>query len=497
MTKKYLIIGDLKLEDKYGQFFLKLLSKAGINESDCCFNELPDDNTVIILLGEDSLVKFLGMSGIEARRGSIYKFSQNYVIPTFHPRSVAKGGGVTRWYSIAIVHDLQLAIKVYNKEELPLHPRLEVVKNVNQLYDFFSKIPTDSLCAFDIETSMCAGEWIRCIGFSHDPSFGVVVPFEDNNTDYLDWIKCLSTCMTSKKIRWVGQNGYNFDIPFIKRVWGFEVGGYFADSMILHHMLYPEFPHDLGTISSFYTTIPYYKDTSEENLFQYNCNDAVATLIATTKMLEEAKERGFESLYRNYYHPLILTLGKLAQKGMRIDKEYQHQLRSNLKSEIKSLQTELDTIYQRYTSTGYLKTKRRRFECLQQAGRKSIRLPNKKKAKWTTRRVDSQIKKLTELITKKESLNVRSTKDLAHFLYITLDLPSKTKDGRLTTDETAINQLYLKTKHPFLKTMLELRNRRNMLSRWGMLKTSSEGLITTNYAFTDTGRLRSGRMEAK
>lgn len=451
---------------------------------------------VVIGFGGEALRALTGLKGIEAHRGSIYYRKNIPIVCTFHPAAILRGGGTSYWYAPAAIHDMQRAKMVVTQGLKPLSPKLRLVTNPAELDNYLGTVSqTTTLCAFDIETEYKGGEWIKCIGFSDSPQEGVVVPFaNDVLQNQLELLQVIKKWMTLDQIEWIGQNAYNFDIPTIKRVWGFDVKGFAYDTMVMHHVLYPEFPHDLATISSFYSLIPYWKDTSEENLYQYNCNDAVSTFIDMQGMWEEMKKRGFDKLYTEYYQPLLLPLQLMTIRGMRIDRDYQKTLREELKSEIKTLQRDLDASIVRYRGLGTTIAYDRRLQrcnALIAGGRKTVRLCGKRK------RLTSYCKQLLAKIAKEKTLNVRSTKDLAHFLYTVLALPVKTKKGKVTTDETALNQLYIKTQHPFLKTMLQLRNRRNMLSRWGNLKTDSNGLIGTTYSFAETGRLRSGRFEAK
>jgi uracil-DNA glycosylase family 4 len=456
---------------------------------------------VVIALGTEATKAIVNKFGIECQRGSIFPIPDVGIpcIPTFHPSAILRGGGTSHWYLPAAIHDVQRAKAVANGTATAHLPNYKVITVPAHLDQWFGTVSQASaLCAFDIETEYIGGEWIKCIGFAAGEEEGIVVPFgKELITGQLELLQVIRKWMTSGLIAWIGQNAYNFDMPMIKQIWGFEVKNYKYDTMVMHHVLYPEFPHDLATIASFYTLIPYWKDTSGENLYKYNAYDAVATWVSQQAMWKEIKDRKFDTLYTEYYQPLLRALNIITMRGMRIDKEYQLKLRKELKDEIKTLQTELDKIYLQHTNTNRLQRTLLRIAKLMQGGRKTVSLRNKKTQKFQKKRLSSLQTATEKEIKKRGTLNVRSTKDLAQFLYKTLKLPIKTKQGKTTTDVTALNQLYIKSKHPFLKTMLKIRNLRNMLSRWGHLKTDEDGLISTTYSFADTGRLKSGKFEAK
>jgi uracil-DNA glycosylase family 4 len=454
--------------------------------------------SVIIPLGEEPLKAVLGLEykSISNWRGSILDFKSIPVVPTFHPAYLLRMGG---WASVAFIEDLKRAIQVKNGKLEAKIPILKLCELADQLDIYFGTIAeTIGYCAFDIETTTKGGEWIKCIGFACNNNEGVVIPFPQDivTREHLNLQYVIRKWMTSGQIKWIGQNAYNFDIPYIERVWGFTVVNYVFDTMVAHSLIYPEFPHDLGTLVSFYTAIPYYKDISDKNLYQYNCNDVVATFTAAQKMMEELKAEKFADLHNNVYLPLLTPLRIMATKGLKIDTIYQKELKDGLKKEIKGLQKELDSYYTKYTNTSRLRLRLRRVQLFLADDRKTIKLWNPRTRRAVRKRKLSYVTQLESKIERKSSLNVNSPKELAKFLYEVLKLPIKTKNGKVTTDETALNQLYIKTQHQFLKTMLALRDKRNMLSRWGNLKTD-DGRIYTYFAFTETGRLRSGRYEAK
>lgn len=453
---------------------------------------------VVVVLGEEAMRAVCGQRSIVSRRGSIYSYSGIPIVPTFSPKSIIFGGGTSHWYTPAAIHDLIRARLVSKNKLTPTLPEYRLISNPREMDMFFEGVSKrHGVCSFDIETTQMGGDTIRCIGFAEDDKRAVVANFEDPTIPYLEILQVIRKWMTSGLIKWVGQNAYNFDIPYIKKTWGFEVRGFFADTMVMHHVLYPEFPHDLASISSFYSTVPYWKDTSEENLYKYNAYDVCATFSAWRGMDQEMAKCGMKELYYTYYQPLLTPLCHITMRGMRIDKEYQRQLKRELREEITGLQKDLDKTYVGYTNTDELMRKKLRVCRLIEGGRKTVKLPNKKLGKFQRKRLSSLRDAIEKEIKKKGSLNVRSTKDLAHFLYSVLGLPKKTKKGRVTTDVTALNQLFIKTQHPFLKTMIKLRTKKNMLSRWGMLKTDENDLIGTTYSFAETGRLKSGKFKAK
>ena len=94
----------------------------------------------------------------------------------------------------------------------------------------------------------------------------------------------------------LGQNFYNFDSNFYESL-GFRFRE-IRDTMIMHHVLWPELPHKLQHLTRQYTREKYYKDEGHNwsnanrgTWKLYNCKDTCVTLEAYNRMQEELEER--------------------------------------------------------------------------------------------------------------------------------------------------------------------------------------------------------------
>jgi hypothetical protein len=97
----------------------------------------------------------------------------------------------------------------------------------------------------------------------------------------------------------VGQNFFNFDANFYEML-GFKLPlEHCRDTMILHHLLWPELPHKLQFLARQYTRQQFWKDEgagwSLKNMAQmkrYNVKDVCVTMEIFYAELEEMKARG-------------------------------------------------------------------------------------------------------------------------------------------------------------------------------------------------------------
>lgn len=96
----------------------------------------------------------------------------------------------------------------------------------------------------------------------------------------------------------LGQNFFDFDAPRLNAL-GIDIPyGSISDTLIRHHILWPELPHKLQFQTRQYTRQPYYKDEGHgwnlkdlKKLKRYNCLDVCVTYEIYEKQEEEFNER--------------------------------------------------------------------------------------------------------------------------------------------------------------------------------------------------------------
>lgn len=503
-----LLILDKPLKEKPQEQFQSLLELAGIENNTVLYLSINEDlegickdlNPKLILAFGDKVFEHLfQMPKVLKWRGSILEWNGIKTIPTIHPEQILKGGGTSYWYKPAVFMDLIKAKEESKTNEKAHKVRTVLIRQAKQLDAFFNRVAgTNGYCSFDIETTLRGGEAIRCIGFANDITTGYVVPIQDLDTlEGLKMIEMIKSWMTGYSIKWIGQNAYGFDINYMQRVWKFEVKNFFFDTMVAHHVLYPEFPHDLGFLTSMYTRIAYYKEEITENLYPYNAKDAVGTFIIADKQFRELHKRNLSEHYFDYYHQLLTPLREMSHRGVAIDKKWQKQLKEDLECEIEILQNEINSIFLKHTNTFGLERRLRRVERFLESERKTVKLWNPKTRKSQKKRKVSFVESIKKTIEGKKVLNVGSTPGMQNFLYNVLKLPKQYKNKKLTTDETALGKMFIATKHPFLKTIIKLRKTRKSLSDYGKMTTDYDGRVRTTYSFAETGRLKSGKFDAK
>ena len=393
---------------------------------------------VYLACGAQALQALTGQSGIEAWRGSVIPCTLvpgRKVIGTLHPAHALRD-----WPSTYIIErDLRRA----RRESL--YPD---IRRVERKFTINADLETtvnylDSLgdpISVDIET--IGMDYPTCVGISDDPTRAICIPFRGGrlNPGELAYVwRRLYRVFESRGI--IGQN-IQFDLTRLER-YGFRFPRIAFDTMLAHHLLYPEFAHDLGFITSIYTPDPYYKHESSTDLWGYNCKDACLKYLSYQGLHQELVQAGQLEYFMEHVMGLIRPIMAMQATGLLIDTE------------------------------GLEKTKRR-FEL----EREYLQLTLDRLLGW--------------------EINVKSPPDLRRLLHDDLKLPSlkKTKkSGLASTDEDTLRGLaYKYPDHSDLfKLILDVRERRTMLSGFLGIQADDDGRYRADYLIhgTKSGRLSS------
>ncbi len=182
------------------------------------------------------------------------------VLPTYHPAGVLRQWA---WRPI-VVADLMKADREAGfpdirrpKRRVLVSPTIEEVEHWSEeTVTMFQSGKVDWLSP-DIET---ASGQITCIGFARSISEAMVIPFwnrgerdynywRDAGHEYRAW-DCMARLLESE-IPKVGQN-FIYDLQYITKV-GIQPRALVADTMLLHHSIFPEMQKGLGFLGSIYT----------------------------------------------------------------------------------------------------------------------------------------------------------------------------------------------------------------------------------------------------
>lgn len=211
--------------------------------------------------------------------------------------------------------------------------------------------------ALDIET---IGNEMCCIGLANDIHEGMCINFRDADKnrftvqEEINIRKALCRLLTDPSSKIITQNG-SFDNSWLGYKDRFPVFKCYHDTLLAHHTLYPRLPHNLGFLTSMYTTHPYYKDDGKswreggdiDQYWRYNVKDVCITLAAFYRLDEELKQQKLDKFFYGHVMRIQPHLVNMCVQGVKVDMN----LRNNLRQQ---LQEDLDKIKKKFF---YLVTK--------------------------------------------------------------------------------------------------------------------------------------------
>lgn len=411
---------------------------------------------IVVCLGNEAFRAVAGRSGITKWRGSVISSSLvpgTKCIGTYHPAAVSR---FYEWRPIAVM-DLARGVKESAYPELRIKQRhLLVGTNFAEVRAELAKlldVHESTRIAFDIETSE---RQVTAISFSANADRSLCVPFFWKGESIFSQEEELELWRIVKQIlegptKKIAQNA-EFDCLFLWEIYGIQVANLWMDTMLAHHVVYPELPKGLDFLCSMYTDHPYYKDdiSSEdrETFLKYNALDSCITRECADAIEQELKEFKVDGFYFNFLHKLIVPLTEIGHRGIKIDMAYRAEQQKAYKIKIIELQNRLNEI------VGH-------------------------------------------------PLNVNSPKQMQKYLYEELGNEKQTKvrkkkgaDEKTTsvsTDAATLEKLNAKRPNEAIPIVLEIRERQKLLSTYLEAAPDSDGRMRTNYkiAGTKSGRLSS------
>ena len=409
----------------------------------------------VIAAGGTALRALCGVTGVTARRGSILHsslVSGIKVVPMIHPSELFKDWALRT----LMIFDIRRAFEESKTPDFDLPVRTYIIRpSLAQVVEACDEIKKNPVCGVDIETSRGR---ISCIGLSCSKDWAICIPLERRDGSSY-WTKeeeaeifhMIDEIFSDEEKIFVLQN-HPFDFSFLYQYHLF-IRGQIWDIMTMHNLLWPDMKHGLHVTTSLYTREPYYKDegkgwvpgASEDTFWTYNCKDVCVTIEIFGKLLEELKRKNLLEFYELHYRRQQPALLSTQLTGWRIWERRRARQRKTWEKKIAQAHKELAGVYEPLV-------KGKGFE----------------------------------------EFNVNSYPQMTWLLYEHLKLPVQ-RDRRTqnpTTNEDALEKLYVKKRHPVLLKILELRGLRKYMSSYLNVKLDPDERIRCSFGHTDFGRLK-------
>jgi len=316
--------------------------------SHCCGKYIVHDirtikPKIVVLMGRPAINYFLqGDPSIKSVRGKVFYSSilQTYIICTYHPAAVMRSWA----YEKFIIRDLEIAFNFVERDPSIQveEPQYKIARSLEESLSLCEYLKGQDKIAYDVETDTLdwfGGGNILSWGFSSGPRTGITIPFTSIHSTPLNakermklinnGIRPLLECKNKK----IGQN-ILFDKHWAAN-YGIHLNNISFDTMLAHHLLDENMPHDLDTIADFYTDMgPYAKDVyahlpnkncsynviPDETLWLYGAKDCDAVYRLEEPFNAKLEREGLKWLYTNITLPMIDVIAKIEKRGVSVNR---------------------------------------------------------------------------------------------------------------------------------------------------------------------------------
>lgn len=400
---------------------------------------------IIVALGNTALYTLTGIKGIERARGYITESTLVpgiKVLPTYHPQAVGYNWNL----GFQVIMDLRKALYNSNVPDLPKEDRiLQFSISKNEYLQYLEWLLNDhkGAIAVDIETAS-PGSHIDIMGIADSPKHAVAFelikgrkPVYSPDSELEIW-QSLARVLSTKDL--IMQNAA-YDITVLWKNNKIFCRNIIADTMIATHVCWPEVPRNLGFQASICLNVPSWKHLQFEAAPFYNASDAANTYGIWNFMereLEKLEQRHVFDTEMAQIHPSIM----LQIQGLHVDNKKRLKMKEGIEQSLVEIEKELE----------------------EEIGRK---------------------------------INFGSYKQLQQLLFIDMGLPIQFKrrksindPQKMTSDAEALKKLYLQTKNPLLKKILQTKKLTKLLTSFINITVSPENRVHTSYNITGVAMQR-------
>lgn len=238
-------------------------TELGLQSVDRLADELAEtEANVIVPLGNPALLAICGKMGIVKWRGSILPATLSTIkgrkcVPSIHPINASYGEYINRYI---IKRDYERALKESAFPEIR-RPEYDFIlyPTFSQCMDMLEWMNSEKKSPLSVDIEVMYGQ-VERIAFCWSELQGISIP-------YLGWSEkqeaqlwqATAVLLENPEIAKIFQNG-TFDCQILAMVHGVLVKGRIDDTMIAHHIMYPDFKKNLAFLGSLYTDQPYWKD---------------------------------------------------------------------------------------------------------------------------------------------------------------------------------------------------------------------------------------------
>ena len=319
-------------------------------------SQLPNLELVVVL-GNYALEALTGYNAITHHRGSVYDiqlqrldgqaYRQVKVFATLNPAAVIREPKWEVLYKFDVGRLKNVLEGRYKQHTVSaiINPSFkEACSWIDKMHD--EQMPV----ALDIES---ISDETACVGLANNGDEGLCINFRDGKSnrftvqEELELRLRLQRFVSEPTTRLVMQNGM-FDSYWLACKDRIMLKPAFFDTMLAHHTLYPTLPHNLGFLTSQYTTHPFYKDDGKywreggdiNTFWEYNVKDCCITWLVYSAEHAELKAQNLEDFFFQHVMRLQPHLIRMTVGGVLVDARLKEKITEEMRVEVARLKQE-------------------------------------------------------------------------------------------------------------------------------------------------------------
>jgi len=270
------------------------------------------------------------------------------VVITYHP-AIER---VEESYSQLSRMDTKKAVDLVFKPDKPIdYHEVHIARDSSILLRFLEQYPLTKFpkMTYDIETHY---GFITCAAVSFDGFRGISIPLYGSKLDMTDRARMMYLLSMELSTRELINQNIGYDKRISQR-FGLYLPNVVWDTMLAANTIAPEFPKRLDFLTSIYTDMSFYKDEGREfdpkndsidQLYGYNCKDAITTYQIYEKQVEDLKELEMLEFFTAFIMKLFNVYYALDSVGIKIDIKKRDELVGKYESLFNIKKMELDAI---------------------------------------------------------------------------------------------------------------------------------------------------------
>src|SRR6478736_6698811 len=267
------------------------------------------------------------------------------VVCTYNPAAVLREPKL----ELTFTFDIKKLKLVTSNQWTVVMPEVHINPSYSDAMDYMAKLEKDSdHVAYDIET---LGNETACIGLAGSANEAMCINFRGLHEPHFthdEEVKIrrrLQLFFKRSHLRMVAQNNM-FDSSWLWFKDRIHVPPIYLDTMLAHHCLYPQLPHNLGYLTTQYTTRPFYKDEKDswreggdiDGYWRYNGQDCCNTHAVATGCLSELRAAGLDRFFFEHVMHAQPHLLRMVVGGVLVDQSIKESLKESIGNKVLELE---------------------------------------------------------------------------------------------------------------------------------------------------------------